>query len=163
MAGEYAQCLCSWQLQSPINLTNVSNVILTVLETAVEISVERDAANVCDNVSNFRVEGLSFVLTIIICPCKDESIFLFLDSFQIEISDCSFQGSGNKSVLTMRPMHSRRSNVTVSDCQFDGIKAIREGIVQAQLYCNITCQKRVFCKCFFWELFFKCIPWNSCY
>ena len=66
----------SHTLQSPINLTNVSNVILTVLETAVEISVERDAANVCDNVSNFRVEGLSFVLTIIICPCKDESLFL---------------------------------------------------------------------------------------
>lgn len=88
------------------------------------IFLKENAAIVCDNVTNFRIEGLTFIL----CShnCKKESALESFNSGPITLSNCVFLGNGNETLSTVRSVYSEYSDVTVLNCHFEA-NSVRKG------------------------------------
>lgn len=125
-------------LQAMISLTNVSDIILRSWEngnsSSAIVYLVKNAAIVCNNVSNFHIEGLTFILCKYHCKVGGSAL-QFMNSAQIMISYSTFQGSGNHTQATVMSVYAQRSNVTILECLFEGNTA---GALLAQHRSAIT-------------------------
>ena len=115
-------------LQDEIYLADASNITLMGHGngSTVRISLADTAIIVCDNASNIRIEGLTFVL----CQhhCKERSALLLMNSEQIIISNSTFRGNG---MAKARSAYLTNSNVTVINCCFEGNRGFNGGALEA--------------------------------
>jgi predicted outer membrane repeat protein len=107
-------------LQTELRLTGINDITLKGLTLgngsfAATIILGKRAAIVCHNASNFRIEGLTFIL----CKyrCEKESFLRFLSSDRVTISNSTF---GNETLANVKSVYSQNSNTTVLNCVFKG-------------------------------------------
>ncbi len=93
----------------------------------------------CYNVSNFHIEGLTFIF------CKYQPLLEpvggslnFIISNKIIIINSTFQGNGNGTLITVRAIYSEKSNVTVLNCNFERNTDLVGGAIAAWFQSNLT-------------------------
>lgn len=111
-----------------LKFINVSEITLrgTTNTSSARISLGQNGTILCNNVSNFHIDGIIFTL----CKfqCNEESALKFVRSSQIEISNSGFLGSGKTNT---RSVHAQHSKVTVLHSNFEGNLADYGGAVLA--------------------------------
>ena len=115
-------------LNTSLGLADVSDLTLRGdwVNSTASIFLGQNTTLVCENVSNFHIEGLTFIL----CKyaCKIESVLLFLNSNKIIISNSVFQGN---EVAEVRSVFSQNSNITVLNCLFQANGGRNGGALKA--------------------------------
>jgi predicted outer membrane repeat protein len=116
-------------LNTMLSFTNVSDISLNGVSYGLStIFLQENGTIQCENVSNFSIEGLKFVL----CKelCRGESALKFINS-RVSLSDSYFQGSGSRKLAKVRSILSQHCNITIANCTFDGNTGSTGGAIQS--------------------------------
>lgn len=117
-------------LQTVLSLTAISDITMRGNSFAVRIFLGKKAGIVCRNVSDFYIEGLTFVL----CEYKCQVALNVLYSIHIVISNSTFHGSGYSTWPTFTwssALNFQHSNVTILNSTFEGTSDITGGAIEA--------------------------------
>ena len=133
-------------LYAALNLTNVSDMILSGNRdgSSASIHLGRNGTILCNNVSRFRIEQLTFVVRQ--DHYKYMAVLHLLDSSQITVSSSVFLGSGNDTLAEVRSVYSWHSNISILNCHFEGNTGHFGGALLARVDSTVTISGSTFTK-----------------
>lgn len=136
-------------LQTTVKLINVSNITLRGIENdvsndtanAITILCKTGLATQCENVTNLKIQGMTFVLYSSHTD-KNLSVLSIFDSKEVLFLKLSFQGSSD--LTSVSAVYCNHSSVSIVSCFFRGFTAFIGAAIYASDRSNVTLDGNVF-------------------